>query len=194
MPDAGWVELPAFEDVADVERTEAELVVELGSEFPGVNIVAGKRERAAPWVACRVACGVPQSESNVRISSRRPRECANARMRECANARMRECANARMRECAIKCWHRNRRSDGFDRPSQFCYTMAVEPIPQRELRDDVSAVLRRVMADERLRVTVAGRDAADLVPVEGIPSWTSGARARDLIMNTQADPALAAEL
>jgi len=70
----------------------------------------------------------------------------------------------------------------------------LERIPQRELRNDVSGVLRRVMAGERLRVTVAGRDAADLVPIEEIPTWTSGARARDLIMNAQADPALAAEL
>jgi prevent-host-death family protein len=67
-------------------------------------------------------------------------------------------------------------------------------IPQRELRNDVSAVLRRVMTGERLRVTVAGRDAADLVPIEDTPSWTSGSRARELIMAAQADPALAAEL
>lgn len=67
-------------------------------------------------------------------------------------------------------------------------------IPQRELRNDVSAVLRRVMTGERLRVTVAGRDAADLVPIEDTPSWTSGPRARELIMAAQADPALAAEL
>jgi prevent-host-death family protein len=67
-------------------------------------------------------------------------------------------------------------------------------IPQRELRNDVSAVLRRVMTGERLRVTVAGRDAADLVPIEDAPSWTSGSRARELIMAAQADPALAAEL
>jgi prevent-host-death family protein len=67
-------------------------------------------------------------------------------------------------------------------------------IPQRELRNDVSAVLRRVMTGERLRVTVAGRDAADLVPIEDTPSWMSGSRARELIMTAQADPALAAEL
>lgn len=70
----------------------------------------------------------------------------------------------------------------------------VERIPQRELRNDVSRVLRRVMAGERLRVTVAGRDAADLVPIEKDPSWTSGVRARELILSAQADPALAAEL
>ena len=58
----------------------------------------------------------------------------------------------------------------------------------------MSAVLRRVMSGERLRVTVAGHDAADLVPVDDTPSWTSGSRARELIMAAQADPALAAEL
>lgn len=50
------------------------------------------------------------------------------------------------------------------------------------------------MAGERLRVTVAGRDAADLVPIEDDRVWTSGARARRLIADAQADPALAGEL
>lgn len=70
----------------------------------------------------------------------------------------------------------------------------MERIPQRELRNDVSGVLRRVEAGERLRVTVSGRDAADLVPVENREQWTSGARARDLIMRAQADPGLTHEL
>jgi prevent-host-death family protein len=70
----------------------------------------------------------------------------------------------------------------------------VERIPQRDLRNDVSAVLRRVMAGERLRVTVAGRDAADLVPIDDSSVWTSGARARELIAATQADADLTAEL
>ena len=71
---------------------------------------------------------------------------------------------------------------------------AVERIPQRVLRNDVSAVLRRVMAGERLRVTVAGRDAVDLVPIEEGPVWTNGGRARELIVAAQADPNLAVEL
>lgn len=50
------------------------------------------------------------------------------------------------------------------------------------------------MAGERLRVTVAGRDAADLVPIDEPPTWTSGERARELIAAAQADPGLAAEL
>jgi prevent-host-death family protein len=70
----------------------------------------------------------------------------------------------------------------------------MQRIPQRELRNDVSAVLRRVMGGEQLRVTVAGRDAADLVPIEGAPAWTAGARARDLIVSAQADASLSAEL
>ncbi|MGH2713106.1 MAG: type II toxin-antitoxin system Phd/YefM family antitoxin [Thermoleophilaceae bacterium] len=67
-------------------------------------------------------------------------------------------------------------------------------IPQRELRNDVSAVLRRVMAGERLRITVAGRDAADLVPVDEQPAWTAGSRAHELIASAQADPVLSSEL
>lgn len=38
-------------------------------------------------------------------------------------------------------------------------------IPQRELRNNVSAVLREVEAGRSLRVTVRGRPVADLVPV-----------------------------
>lgn len=70
----------------------------------------------------------------------------------------------------------------------------MQRIPQRELRNEVSAVLRRVMAGEQLRVTVAGRDAADLVPIADTPSWTAGSRARDLIVAAQADADLSAEL
>jgi antitoxin (DNA-binding transcriptional repressor) of toxin-antitoxin stability system len=50
------------------------------------------------------------------------------------------------------------------------------------------------MAGERMRITVSGRDAADLVPIESTPSWTAGVRAKELIEHAQADPALSAEL
>lgn len=39
-------------------------------------------------------------------------------------------------------------------------------IPQRELRNDTAAVLRRVAAGETVRITSNGRPVADLVPVE----------------------------
>ncbi len=42
-------------------------------------------------------------------------------------------------------------------------------IPARELRNDVSAVLRRVEAGERLRVTISGRPVAELVPLSRRP-------------------------
>ena len=70
----------------------------------------------------------------------------------------------------------------------------MQRIAQRELRNDVSKVLRRVMSGEQLRVTVSGRDAADLVPIEDTPSWTTGTRARELIASAQADSQLSAEL
>ncbi len=38
-------------------------------------------------------------------------------------------------------------------------------IPQRELRNNVSAVLREVERGETLRVTVRGKPVADLTPV-----------------------------
>jgi prevent-host-death family protein len=39
-------------------------------------------------------------------------------------------------------------------------------IPQKELRNDVGAVLRRAEAGERITVTVSGRPVAQLGPVE----------------------------
>lgn len=47
-------------------------------------------------------------------------------------------------------------------------------IPQKELRNQVGEVLRRVEAGERLTVTVSGRPVAELVPVHR-RRWVSGA-------------------
>jgi len=43
----------------------------------------------------------------------------------------------------------------------------MKTVPQRQLRNDITRVLREVEAGERLRVTVDGRPVADLVPIEG---------------------------
>jgi prevent-host-death family protein len=48
--------------------------------------------------------------------------------------------------------------------------MATE-VPQRQLRNDTAALLRRVEAGERLRVTVHGHPVADLVPTEATPEF-----------------------
>ncbi|MEO8323438.1 MAG: type II toxin-antitoxin system prevent-host-death family antitoxin [Actinomycetota bacterium] len=42
-------------------------------------------------------------------------------------------------------------------------------VPARDLRNNVSGVLRRVEAGERLRVTVSGRPVAELVPLTSRP-------------------------
>jgi len=67
-------------------------------------------------------------------------------------------------------------------------------VPARDLRNNVSGVLRRVEAGEHLRVTVSGRPVAELVPlparprsmawdafIEGSEEWRADAAlARDL--------------
>ncbi len=67
-------------------------------------------------------------------------------------------------------------------------------IPARDLRNDVSAVLRRVEHGERLRVTVSGRPVAELSPLPSRPrSLVWGAFFRDAD-RWRADPGLADEL
>ena len=67
-------------------------------------------------------------------------------------------------------------------------------IPARDLRNDVSGVLRRVEAGEHLRVTVSGRPVAELVPLPRRPStlaWEAFIEGSD---GWRADPQLADEL
>ena len=67
-------------------------------------------------------------------------------------------------------------------------------LPARELRNNVSGVLRRVEAGERLRVTVNGRPVAELVPLPRRPaSLTWGEFVRDA-EDWRADPGLSVEL
>ena len=70
----------------------------------------------------------------------------------------------------------------------------VADIAARDLRNNVSAVLRRVEAGERLRVTVSGRPVAELVPLTTRPrtiSWHEFIAGED---RWRADPGLAREL
>jgi prevent-host-death family protein len=70
----------------------------------------------------------------------------------------------------------------------------VTDIPARDLRNDVSAVLRRVESGERLRVTLSGRPVAELVPLQrrarALP-WMVFMEGSD---RWRADPGLAQEL
>jgi prevent-host-death family protein len=67
-------------------------------------------------------------------------------------------------------------------------------IPARELRNDVSAVLRRVERGEHLRVLVSGRPVAELVPLPARPrsmAWEAYLRDSE---RWRADSELAKEL
>lgn len=70
----------------------------------------------------------------------------------------------------------------------------MDDVPARELRNDVSGVLRRVEAGEHLRVTVSGRPVAELVPLPSRPrsiGWDAFIHRSD---DWRADPGLAEEL
>jgi prevent-host-death family protein len=70
----------------------------------------------------------------------------------------------------------------------------VADIPARDLRNNVSGILRRVEAGERLRVTVSGRPVAELGPLAGRPqtiSWEAFLAGPD---DWRADPGLTREL
>ncbi len=67
-------------------------------------------------------------------------------------------------------------------------------IPARELRNDVSAVLRRVEAGERLRVTVSGRPVAELVPLAPRPQSLPWAELQRSLEGARADAGLLADL
>ena len=72
--------------------------------------------------------------------------------------------------------------------------LVMTDVPARELRNDVSGVLRRVEAGERLRVTVSGRPVAELIPLPRRPaalSWEVFVEGGD---EWRADPELAKEL
>jgi prevent-host-death family protein len=60
-------------------------------------------------------------------------------------------------------------------------------IPSRELRNNVSEVLRRVEAGERLTVTVSGRPVAELVPLQRKPTFIPW---DEFMSMPKADPAM----
>lgn len=67
-------------------------------------------------------------------------------------------------------------------------------IPQRELRNNVSAVLREVAAGESLRVTVRGRPVADLVPVAARRRGLSPGDVSRILAEAPLDPGFARDL
>jgi len=67
-----------------------------------------------------------------------------------------------------------------------------DEVSVRELRNHTAAVLRRVEAGERLRVTVDRRPVAELAPLPQRTTWVARRRVLDGLV--QADSALRDEL
>ncbi|HZI90974.1 MAG TPA: type II toxin-antitoxin system prevent-host-death family antitoxin [Thermoleophilaceae bacterium] len=67
-------------------------------------------------------------------------------------------------------------------------------IPQRELRNNVSAVLREVQAGETMRVTVRGRAVAELVPVSPKKDHFSPADVERIVREAPLDPYFTADV
>ena len=81
---------------------------------------------------------------------------------------------------------------GGQRGSSLATVIAVATIPQKELRNNVGAVLRRAENGERLTVTVSGRPVAELGPVRA-RTWVPAANLSDL-WKRPVDPDLAHDL
>ncbi|MGI8631705.1 MAG: type II toxin-antitoxin system Phd/YefM family antitoxin [Solirubrobacterales bacterium] len=67
-------------------------------------------------------------------------------------------------------------------------------IPQRELRNNVAAVLRQVEAGESLRVTVRGRPVADLVPLVDRREHLTPSDVQRIVREAPLDAGFAADL
>jgi len=62
-------------------------------------------------------------------------------------------------------------------------------IPQRELRNNVSEVLRRAEAGERITITVDGRPVAELGPLSGARAPAAWSTLLEIIERTPVDGA-----
>jgi prevent-host-death family protein len=67
-------------------------------------------------------------------------------------------------------------------------------IPQRELRNNVSEILRRAEDGERFTITVAGRPVAELGPPAGAGRGTSAKDLWRLLVENPVDPEWADDL
>ncbi len=67
-------------------------------------------------------------------------------------------------------------------------------IPQRDLRNNVSAVLREVEEGNSLRIIVRSRPVADLVPVQVKKPGFSAAEVRRLVADSPPDAGFVADV
>lgn len=66
-------------------------------------------------------------------------------------------------------------------------------VSARDLRNHTAAILRRVEAGERLRITVSRRPVAELAPLAR-PVWVSGAAMEQILREAPADRGLLEDL
>lgn len=76
----------------------------------------------------------------------------------------------------------------------ICYVGSMASIPQRELRNNVSDVLRRAENGEQLTITVDGRPVAELGPLSGPRRFADPARLALIIDDAPVDRGWAREL
>ncbi|MGH2962438.1 MAG: type II toxin-antitoxin system Phd/YefM family antitoxin [Solirubrobacterales bacterium] len=67
-------------------------------------------------------------------------------------------------------------------------------IPQRELRNNVAAVLRDVEAGNAVRVTVRGRPVAELLPLSPRKDHLSPPEVQRIVDDAPLDPAFGADV
>ncbi len=67
-------------------------------------------------------------------------------------------------------------------------------IPARDLRNNITSVLRRVAAGEHLRITMRGRPVAELVPLDTRPRSVAWDTFIDKSAEWRADAELAGDL
>lgn len=71
----------------------------------------------------------------------------------------------------------------------------IREIPQRELRNNVSSILREVEDGGEVRITVRGKPVADLIPVRNdLPEPTPKDKVVALLKSNRPDPNLLQEI
>ena len=76
----------------------------------------------------------------------------------------------------------------------MCYVCRMATVASRDLRNQTRSLLDRVAAGESITITVNGRPAALLAPLESRPRWMNSSVFLGLLEGNRADAALRQEL
>lgn len=78
--------------------------------------------------------------------------------------------------------------------SHMCYICRMSEVASRELRNATRSLLNRVEAGETLTITVDGRPAAVLAPIDRRRRWVRRTEFASTVLARQADPGLTDDL